>query len=166
VDGLSALAEARAGGLTVRADGGRLEILGPKAAEPLALRLLTSRTEILAELAAAGPATSPGPSPALPPMPPARLFAADHATRMRWVRGEPEPEPCPHCREPIRPDGLCSPACLEAWLSPDAWEPADGWRCRCGSGERFERWPGTWACRTCTMQVSAPSAAGAAGAAR
>jgi hypothetical protein len=46
------LADARAAGLTVTVDAGRLVIRGPRAAEHLALALLARRPAVLAHLAA------------------------------------------------------------------------------------------------------------------
>lgn len=50
MDGLSLLAEARAHGLKVRADGDRLVIRGPRQAEAVAKRLLERKREILEAL--------------------------------------------------------------------------------------------------------------------
>ena len=49
--GLTLLEEARAAGLTVRADGDRLVVRGPKWGEPLARALLARKAEVLAALA-------------------------------------------------------------------------------------------------------------------
>lgn len=54
MDGLTALARARAAGLAVTADGDRLTVRGPKRLEPLARELLARKAEVLAALA--GPA--------------------------------------------------------------------------------------------------------------
>jgi hypothetical protein len=50
MDGLSLLREASAVGLTVRTDGGRLVVRGPKVAEPVALRLLAAKPAVLEAL--------------------------------------------------------------------------------------------------------------------
>lgn len=50
MDGLSLLAEARANGLKVRADGDRLVIRGPRQAEPIAKRLLERKREVIEAL--------------------------------------------------------------------------------------------------------------------
>ena len=52
MDGLTLLAEARAAGLTVRADGERLRIRGPRRAEPIAQRLLAHKAAVVAALTA------------------------------------------------------------------------------------------------------------------
>lgn len=49
--GLTLLAEARAAGLTVLADHGRLIVRGPREAEPLAHQLLAHKAEVLNALA-------------------------------------------------------------------------------------------------------------------
>ena len=51
-DAVTALAEARAAGLSVRADGGRLVVRGPRSREELARRVLARAAEVLAALAA------------------------------------------------------------------------------------------------------------------
>lgn len=50
MDGLALLAEARACGLTVSADGARLVIEGPRYAGPVAVRLLADKVAVLAAL--------------------------------------------------------------------------------------------------------------------
>ena len=50
VDAVTALAEARAAGLTVRVEPGRLVVRGPRRAEPLARRLLERTGEVAALL--------------------------------------------------------------------------------------------------------------------
>jgi hypothetical protein len=50
VDGLSLLREASAAGLTVREDGGKLVVRGPRAAEPIALRVLADKPAVLEAL--------------------------------------------------------------------------------------------------------------------
>ncbi len=52
MDGLTLLEEARAAGLTVRADGERLRIRGPRRAEPMAQRLIAHKAAVLAALIA------------------------------------------------------------------------------------------------------------------
>ena len=47
MDGMSLLAEARASGLEVRADGDRLVVRGPRQAEAVALRLLERKADVL-----------------------------------------------------------------------------------------------------------------------
>lgn len=59
MDGLTLLAEAQAAGLTVKIEGSRLLIRGPKRAEPLVRRLIEHKAEILAVVQA------PGGAPAL-----------------------------------------------------------------------------------------------------
>lgn len=61
MDGLTLLEDARAAGLAVRADNGRLVIRGPKRAEDVALRLLAHKAAVLDALA------SPWPIPAVNP---------------------------------------------------------------------------------------------------
>jgi hypothetical protein len=51
MDGMTLLEEARAAGLTVRVDGARLVVRGPRAAEAMARRLLERKVEVLAALA-------------------------------------------------------------------------------------------------------------------
>jgi hypothetical protein len=50
MDGMTLLEEARSAGLTVRAEGGRLVIRGPKRAADLAHRLLANKDRIIAAL--------------------------------------------------------------------------------------------------------------------
>jgi hypothetical protein len=50
MDALTLLREASAAGLTVREDGGRLVVRGPKAAEPIALRLLAAKPAVFEAL--------------------------------------------------------------------------------------------------------------------
>jgi hypothetical protein len=52
MDGVTALAEARAAGLEVRADGDRLVVRGPRSAEVLAKRLLGCKADVMAALEA------------------------------------------------------------------------------------------------------------------
>jgi hypothetical protein len=63
--GLTLLAEARKAGLTVRAEGDKLVIRGPRSAEDLARRLLEAKAEVRAQLAweraALAPAAAPCP---------------------------------------------------------------------------------------------------------
>jgi hypothetical protein len=59
MDGLSLLVEARAAGLIVLADGGRLVIRGPKSADAVARRLLAHKAVVLAALAAGNGNTTP-----------------------------------------------------------------------------------------------------------
>jgi hypothetical protein len=47
MDGLTILREARAAGLEIKVDGGRLVVRGPKSAAPLAERLLEMKPEII-----------------------------------------------------------------------------------------------------------------------
>ncbi len=47
MDGLTLLDEATAAGLSVRVDGGRLVVRGPRRAEPLARRLLANKALVL-----------------------------------------------------------------------------------------------------------------------
>ena len=54
MDGLALLAEAEAVGLVVAAEGGRLVIEGPRAAEAVAERLIAHKRAVLAALATAG----------------------------------------------------------------------------------------------------------------
>jgi hypothetical protein len=61
MDGLTLVQEARAAGLNLRADGGRLVIRGPRSAEPMALLLIERKSEILSVLSRAG--DSPPESP-------------------------------------------------------------------------------------------------------
>ncbi|MDP9355351.1 MAG: hypothetical protein M3Q71_05270 [Chloroflexota bacterium] len=55
MDGLALLTEARAAGLVVREEGGRLVVEGPKWAETLAIRLVAAKEAVLAALGEAGP---------------------------------------------------------------------------------------------------------------
>jgi hypothetical protein len=54
MDGLTLLAEARAAGLKVKAEGTRLVVRGPREAEPVAKRLLAHKAEVMAALATPG----------------------------------------------------------------------------------------------------------------
>lgn len=51
MDGVMLLAEARAAGLAVTANGDRLVIEGPRDAEPIAVRLLAAKPRVIAALA-------------------------------------------------------------------------------------------------------------------
>jgi hypothetical protein len=57
--GCDLLAEARAAGLTARAEGDRLVVRGPRSAEALMRRLLAHKPDVLAALAPPAPATPP-----------------------------------------------------------------------------------------------------------
>jgi hypothetical protein len=59
MDGLTLLDEARAAGLTVTADRGRLVIRGPRRAEPTARRLIAHKGLVLQALTADRPAIGP-----------------------------------------------------------------------------------------------------------
>lgn len=50
MDGVTLLLEARSSGLTVRTDGDRLMIGGPRSAEPLAQRLIAHKPAVMAAL--------------------------------------------------------------------------------------------------------------------
>jgi len=50
MDGVGLLCDAKAAGLTVRAEGDRLKIQGPQEAEPLALRLLEHKRDVMKAL--------------------------------------------------------------------------------------------------------------------
>ena len=50
MDALTLLDEAHAAGLSVRSDGERLVVRGPKQAEPIALRLLDAKPDVMAVL--------------------------------------------------------------------------------------------------------------------
>jgi hypothetical protein len=52
MDGMMLLEEARAAGLIVLAEGGRLRIRGPRRAEPIAQRLIAHKDAVLGALAA------------------------------------------------------------------------------------------------------------------
>ncbi len=67
MDGLRLLREAQAAGLTVRADGERLIVRGPRRAEPVALRLLANKVAILSALRGATGDTRPRAADTLPP---------------------------------------------------------------------------------------------------
>lgn len=55
MDILTLLDEARAAGLSIRAEGGRLVIRGPRQAEPMALRLIEAKPMVMAALARPAP---------------------------------------------------------------------------------------------------------------
>src|SRR6516164_7709782 len=57
MDGLILLEQAQEAGLSVRADGDKLLIRGPKRAEPLALLLIQRKPEVMAALVAPEPAS-------------------------------------------------------------------------------------------------------------
>lgn len=63
MDGLTLLSDAAAAGLTVRADGDRLVIRGPRKAEPLARRLLEHKRQVIAALGPLSAANRRGPGP-------------------------------------------------------------------------------------------------------
>ena len=109
---LTLLAEARAAGLEVGADDGRLVVRGPRRAEPVAKRLLARTAEVLALLAAEDAevawrvAAMRRQVPGHGPIP--FLVARD-------VR--PEPGRCLACGDPLR-DGRslrCAPCARAAW---------------------------------------------------
>ena len=78
MDGLSLLEEARAGGLDVRPEGGRLVIRGPRRSEALALRLLEAKEIVLAVLAG-----NPDPPP----------FTWEELSAWRWGPAVGDPTP-------------------------------------------------------------------------
>ena len=110
---VSALAEARAAGLEVRAEPGRLVVRGPRRAEPLAHRLLERTAEVL-ELLAAEDAEVAWRAAAMRPQVPVRgpiplLVAREFA---------PVPGGCASCGDPLsggRPF-RCGPCARAAWL--------------------------------------------------
>ena len=72
MDGLTLLEEAREAGLTVRADGERLRIRGPRRAEPMVQRLIAHKADVLAAL------TAPSPDPEI------RVEDLDMDWRVEW----------------------------------------------------------------------------------
>lgn len=69
MDGLTLLYEATAAGLTVRVDGDRLVIRGPKVADAVARRLLEHKPEVVAALGQSGSTSTELPKPDAPPFP-------------------------------------------------------------------------------------------------
>lgn len=66
MDGLALLTEARAAGLCVAAEGGRLVIRGPRRAEAMARRLMEHKGDVMTALAGAATAQGPAGPLALP----------------------------------------------------------------------------------------------------
>ena len=115
MDGVGAalLAEARAVGLEVRADGGRLVVRGPRSRAELAERVLARKRDVLERLA---------------------TEAADVAWRAEAMRSQvphrgpipflvalnivPVPGRCLSCGEPLAEDQVarCAPCAQAAWL--------------------------------------------------
>lgn len=88
MDGLRLLTEARAAGLTVRANGNQLLIRGPRRAESVAERLLAHKGEVMEALRGNGTPTAQRPGNEEPPLP-AIPFAdwirrSDAIGRMGW----------------------------------------------------------------------------------
>ncbi len=108
-----ALAEARAGGLEVRAEANRLVIRGPRSQQDLARRLLDRKGEVLALLAAED-AEVAWRAAAMRPQVPARgpipvLVARDLRTG---------PDGCISCGNPLAggPSVRCAPCARASWL--------------------------------------------------
>ena len=109
---VSVLAEARAAGLAVRADDGRLVVRGPRRAEPIAQRLLARTGEVLALLAAEDAEVAwrvAAMRPQVPPRGPIPVLVARDVV--------PAPGCCPSCGDP-RGEGRslrCASCARAAW---------------------------------------------------
>ena len=110
MDGVSLLDEARAAGLEVRLQGGRLVVRGPRSREDQAQRLLAQKHEVLAALAAEDEAVA-WRLAVLRPCVPRRGPIPFLAVRT----GTPAPGCCLSCGDPLRDGHLirCRP-CAEA----------------------------------------------------
>ena len=130
MDGVGAalLAEARALGLEVRADGGRLVVRGPRSRAALAQRVLARKQDVLERLA---------------------TEVADVAWRAEAMRAQvpergplpflaardvvPTPGLCRSCGDPMSEDRVarCAPCAQAAWLAlHEVWEGLDPPRVR------------------------------------
>ena len=107
MDGLTQLAEARAAGLSVAAQGGRLVLRGPRRAEAMARRLIEHKGDVMAALArettpadAARPEQPPGPEEVADAIATLVMRLRDRGIPIQEVvltataeRSEPEPTP-------------------------------------------------------------------------
>ena len=100
MDGVTLLSDASAAGLTIRVDGDRLVIRGPRSSDATARALLAHKPEVIAVLTTSPncpgartfqhrphPALSPDPLTALYPVPPGEEWLADswYALRRRVI---------------------------------------------------------------------------------
>jgi len=83
MDGLVLLSEAMAAGLTVRVDGDRLVIRGPKTADAVARRVLEHKPDVVAALGRFGPTCTEPRKPNEPPFP-GWVRRPDVTGRMGW----------------------------------------------------------------------------------
>ena len=89
MDGLALLREAESAGLQVHAEGGKLIVRGPKSAEPIALRLIEHKADVLPLVAG---------------------VAAQEHTIARWLSENPpehvNPDHCAACSVALNGGGL------------------------------------------------------------
>ena len=107
MDGLTLLAEARAAGLSVAAQGCRLVVRGPRRAEAMARRLIEHKADVMAALArettpadAARPEQPPGPEEVADAIATLVMRLRDRGIPIQEVvltatAERPEPEPTP-----------------------------------------------------------------------
>ena len=112
-DALTALAEARAAGLEVRAEPGRLVVRGPRSRAALARRLLDRTAEVLALLAAEDEEVAwrvAAMRPQVPTRGPIPFLVARDAPAA--------PRRCPSCGDPLGEGRSlrCEPCARAAWL--------------------------------------------------
>lgn len=112
-DALTVLAKARAAGLEVRAEPGRLVVRGPRSRAELAQRLLDRKAEVLALLAAEDAEVAwrvVAMRPQVPRRGPIPVLSARKVT--------PEAGRCDSCGEPLGPGRSyrCGPCARAAWL--------------------------------------------------
>jgi ribosomal protein S27AE len=155
MDGLSLLAEARRAGLSVHVEGDKLVVRGPKAAAPIAERLLANKTQVMAALHIApapcstcgcsfGWRTSAGriaccscePPPARTP----RLILVDYPDSPRW-----EPE----SRETNGSTDIAN------WDDGIPWDDSTPSCPRCGSVAHWVDGRDKWRCLKCTPPLRA-----------
>ncbi len=126
MDGLALLSEATAAGLTVRVEGDRLVIRGPKAADAVARRLLEHKPEVLAALGRFGLTSTELPKPDKPPFP-GWVLRPDATGRLGW-----EPPGLPKDRRWWARARFEDLPTLAAYFPRSAHRPEDGPCCWCG----------------------------------
>jgi hypothetical protein len=146
MDGLTLLSEAVAAGLTVRVDGDRLVIRGPKAADAMARRLLEHKPEVLAALGRFGLSSTELPKPDESPFP-GWVRRPDVAGRMGW-----EPPDLPESRRWWARVQFEDLPTLAAYFPGSVHRPEDGPCQWCGRREwwQSQAWPDVLRCGRCS----------------
>ena len=119
MDAIALLTEARATGLKVDAVGDRLRVRGPAILEPLAMRLLDAKTEVLAALLDEQDVV-------IPPPESCRMCRSCHFWRYaggRFICNLCHPCPCPELVVEKITLAATIPSAMAALLEAHGWEP-------------------------------------------